>query len=148
MKKLLRGGIAALAAALIAAQFVQPERTNPPADPAASFEAVAKPHPEISAMVGRACRDCHSNETSWPWYSRISPVSWLVARDVKVGRAKLNFSQWNIYAPEMTRIKLAVMCEEVRKGEMPPPYYRPMHPNAKVTPSEVSAVCAAPVASR
>ena len=72
------------------------------------------------AVIGRACSDCHSNHTVWPWYSRISPVSWLVARDVKEGRAKLNFSQWNIYSPEMTRIKLGEICEEVKKGEMPP----------------------------
>jgi hypothetical protein len=82
----------------------------------------------------------------WPWYSHISPVSWLLAGDVKEGRAKLNFSQWNIYSPEMTRIKLDKICEEVKKGEMPPWYFIPMHPGTKVTAAEVSAICSAPVA--
>ncbi len=135
-----------LSVALIVAQFIQPERTNSPADLAASFDAVAKPPREVAAVVARACRDCHSNQTEWPWYSRVAPVSWLVASDVKQGRAKLNFSQWNIYSPEMTRIKLGEMCGEVTKGDMPPLYYLPMHPVARVTPREVSAICSVPVA--
>lgn len=148
IRKVVKWGALGIVAALIAAQLVQPERLNPPFDPSASFEAVAKPPHAVAAMVGRACRDCHSNETSWPWYSRISPVSWLVVRDVQVGRSKLNFSQWNIYGPEMTRIKLSAMCEEVRKGEMPPAYYLPMHPQAKVDHGEISALCSTPVAWR
>lgn len=146
IKKVLKGGIGVLAAALLIAQFIQPERVNPPADPSASFEAVAAPSREVAAAIGRSCRDCHSNQTSWPWYSRVSPVSWLIAGDVKEGRAKLNFSQWNIYSPEMTRIKLGEICDEVKKGKMPPAYYLPMHPETKVKPAEVSAICAAPVA--
>jgi hypothetical protein len=146
VKKVLKAGAGVLAAALIVAQFIQPERTNPPVDPSASFEAVAKPPREVATAIGRACRDCHSNETSWPWYSRVAPVSWLVASDVKEGRAKLNFSQWNIYGQEMTRIKLGEICEEVKKGDMPPVYYLPMHPQSKVTQAEVSAICRAPVA--
>ena len=146
VKKALQYGIGVLAVALVISQFIQPDRTNPPADPSASFEAVVKPPPEVAAAIVRACRDCHSNQTVWPWYSGISPVSWLVASDVKEGRSKLNFSQWNIYSPEMTRIKLGEICTEVKKGEMPPLYYLPMHPETKVTAAEVSAICAAPVA--
>jgi hypothetical protein len=145
---MLKYAIGILAVGLIVAQFIQPERPGAPANPAISFAAVAKPPAEVAAVIGRACRDCHSNQTVWPWYSRISPVSWLVAGDVKEGRAKLNFSQWNIYGPEMTRIKMGEICEQVKKGDMPPWYYRPMHPEAKVTPSEASALCAVPVASR
>ena len=141
VKKVLKYGISVLGAVLLIAQFIQPERTNPSADSSASFEAVAKPPSEVVAVIGRACSDCHSNRTVWPWYSRISPVSWLVAGDVKEGRTKLNFSQWNIYSPEMTRIKLGEICTEVKKGEMPPRYYLPMHPDAKVTPAEVAAIC-------
>lgn len=146
VKRILKYAAGVLAAALIVAQFIRPELTNPPADPSASFEAVAKPPHGTAAAIGRACRDCHSNQTTWPWYSRISPVSWLIAGDVNEGRAKLNFSQWNIYSPEMTRIKLGAICEEVKKGEMPPLYYLPMHPDAKLTAAEVSAICSAPVA--
>ena len=144
LKKILKWGIGVLAAGLVVAQFIQPERTNPPADPSASFEAVVKPPKEVAAVIGRACRDCHSNQTTWPWYSRVAPVSWLVVGDVNEGRSKLNFSQWNIYSPEMTRIKLGAMCEEVRTGDMPPKYYTPMHPQARVNGAEVSLICTTP----
>lgn len=146
VRKLMKYGASVLAVAFIGAQFIQPERTNPPADPSASFEAVAKPPHAAAAVIGRACRDCHSNQTVWPWYSRISPVSWMVAGDVQKGRAKLNFSQWNIYSPEMTRIKLGEICEEMKEGKMPPPYYTPMHPESKLSPAEVAAVCSVPAA--
>jgi hypothetical protein len=129
---------------LAAAQLVQPDRTNPPADPAASFAAVAHPPQAAAAVVDRACRDCHSNQTAWPWYSRVSPVSWMVAGDVKEGRARLNFSQWNIYSPEMSKLRLREVCEKARTGDMPPKYYTPMHPQARLTGEDVSALCALP----
>ncbi len=147
LNKLRKYGSGAFVIALIVCQFIQPERSNPASEASASFVAVANPSPETAAVVGRACRDCHSNETVWPWYSQIAPASWLIARDVKQGRAKLNFSQWNIYSPEMTRIKMGEICEEVRKGEMPPRYYVPMHPEAKVTSPDVKAICAVPFAA-
>ncbi len=125
------------------AQFFQPERANPPSDPQASFEAVAHPPPEVTAVLQRACRDCHSNRTVWPWYSRIAPASWLVASDVAEGRGKLNFSRWDIYGPEMSQSRLRAVCGAMRSGEMPPWYYRPLHPEAKVTAEDIAAVCAA-----
>jgi hypothetical protein len=144
--RIWKGGLAALASAFLLAQSVQPDRTNPPANPAASFEAVAKPPHDVAAAIGRACHDCHSNQTAWPWYSRIAPVSWMIAADVRGGRAKLNFSEWNIYGPEMTRIKLAESCRKVTNGDMPPHYYRPFHSESKLTPAESAAICSAPVA--
>lgn len=124
------------------AQLIQPERTNPPSDPAAAFAVLAKPSPEMAGLVKRACGNCHSNETTWPWYSRVAPVSWLVASDVNEGRAKLNFSEWNRYGPEASEIKLKQICKEVREGDMPPWYYRPAHPEARLTAEEAAVFCA------
>ena len=142
-KKLLSRAALALVLLLGAAQFVQPERTNPPVDPSAAFEAVAKPAPQVAAIVNRSCRDCHTDQTVWPWYSRISPVSWMVARDVKEGRIKLNFSRWNIYGSEMSQIRLRAVCEEVKKGDMPLGHYLPLHPEAKLSAQDVRTLCAA-----
>ncbi|MBS1854729.1 MAG: heme-binding domain-containing protein [Acidobacteria bacterium] len=125
----------------LAAQFFQPARENPPADPAASFEAVVKPPAHAAAVIERSCRDCHSNRTAWPWYSGVSPVSWMVARDVKEGRARLNFSQWNLYGPEMSKLRLRAVCEAAAKGNMPPKYYTPMHPQARLKEPDVAALC-------
>lgn len=139
------GGIVAVI--LIGMQFFQPERTNPPSDPNASFEALAKPSPEIAAGLKRACGDCHSHQTVWPWYSRIAPVSWMIAQDVREGRAHLNFSNWNQPSAEAGREAerpgLQEICEEVQAGKMPPRSYRLIHPEARLTPSEVAALCSA-----
>ncbi len=127
----------------IAIQFIQPSRINPPSNPASSFEAVAKPSPEVAGIVQRSCYDCHSNNTVWPWYSRIAPVSWLVAGDVKDGRTHLNFSEWGFYSPEVSKTRLKEMCNEVKAGEMPLGIYTIMHSNTKLSPEEVKALCGA-----
>lgn len=128
---------------LVAIQFVQPDRTNPPANPAASFAAVAKPAPEVAAILKRACGDCHSNETTWPWYSRVAPVSWLLAGDVKQGRAHLNLSEWNFLSPEASMIKLKDACKQVKAGDMLLWQYRLMHPEARLTQADIDRICSA-----
>ncbi len=109
--------------------------TNPP--------VVAEPKwdsQQTRALAQRACFDCHSNETTWPWYSRIAPVSWLVARDVVEGRSRLNFSTWGQpTAGEGGRSRPVQVNEVVRaiqNGSMPPAIYYPTHPSANLTPPE------------
>ncbi len=140
-QKLVRYTFYSTIAALLLIQFIQPDRTNPPVNPSATFEVVARP--EVSAIVKRSCGDCHSNDTVWPWYSRVAPVSWLVADDVKEGRAHLNFSEWSNYGPEMAMAKLKQACTEVREGGMPLWQYRLMHRDAQLTPADVAAICSA-----
>jgi Haem-binding domain len=137
----LKPVVLVLTLALAGAQFVQPERINPPSEPAASFEAVIQPPPDAVGVLARSCRDCHSQQTVWPWYSAVAPASWLVARDVKEGRAHLNLSQWNIYGPEASRLRMRAICEEAAQGNMPPKYYTPLHPRARLTDSDVTALC-------
>ncbi len=141
--KIIKNFILAVLILLAAAQLYRPARTNPPSNPAGSFEAVAKTAPEVAAIVNRACRDCHSNETVWPWYSKVAPVSWLVASDVSDGRSHLNFSEWNLYSPDMSRTRLKEACSEVKKGDMPLWFYTVIHPQAKLSPDDVKAICAA-----
>lgn len=140
-RKILKYGVVLLALLFIGIQFIQPERTNPPVDPAATFEAVAKPDPEVASLVRRACYDCHSHNTVWPWYSYVAPVSWLVADDVRVARRKLNFSQWNLLGPEMSRTRLKEVCEEVKEGGMPLWNYLLMHPEARLTAEDIKTLC-------
>jgi hypothetical protein len=127
----------------IAIQFIQPNRINPPSNPASSFEAVANPGPEVAAIVRRSCYDCHSNNTIWPWYSHIAPVSWLVADDVKEGRTHLNFSEWGFYSPEISKTRLKEMCNEVKSGGMPLRMYTIIHSNASLSPEDVKSICGA-----
>jgi hypothetical protein len=82
----------------------------------------------------RACFDCHSNETVWPWYSNVAPMSWLVQRDVDEGREALNYSDWN--RPQEGEES----AETVQEGSMPPPSYLLTHPDARLTDAELAAL--------
>ena len=86
---------------------------------------------ETRDLTKRACFDCHSNETTWPWYSHVAPVSWLVQNDVQGGRRHLNFSEWNLVQRHAKDSE-----EQVSKGDMPPWFFLPMHPEAKLNPDE------------
>lgn len=126
---LIRAGII-LVLALIAVQFVPVERANLPVESDAPMAA------EVKTVIRRACYDCHSNETVWPWYSYVAPVSRLVAKDVREGRRELNFSEWNQYAENRRARKLKEIVEQVEKGKMPQWYYVMMHPDAKLSASD------------
>ena len=82
-------------------------------------------------LAVNTCFDCHSNETEWPWYSNVAPVSWLVQYDVDEGREKLNFSEWDTPQEEAEE-----SAETVREGEMPPKKYVFLHPAADLSDTE------------
>lgn len=124
---------------LAAFQLHRPERANPPADPARAVEARMEVPPNIRALLDRSCADCHSNRTTWPWYSRVAPVSWLVAGHVREAREHLNFSDWP--GRHDAEHLLEEICEEVEKGAMPLASYRVLHPSAKLSPAERQAIC-------
>lgn len=87
--------------------------------------------PETKALFDRACKDCHSNYTDWPWYSNIAPASWLVQKDVNEGR-----EHFNISAKPVSAHKAKEAVEEIEKGKMPMPIYTPLHPEADLSPEE------------
>ena len=126
--------------AFIGIQFVRPNRTNPPAPASASL--LANTPPAITALVVRSCRDCHSNETRWPWYTNVAPASWLVASDVHQGRDRFNFSEWTAYSSDDQDKFLGAMCKLTQRGRMPLPPYLWIHRDAKLSPADVTALCA------
>lgn len=103
---------------------------NPPARVEPAWDSA-----QTRELAVRACYDCHSNQTVWPWYSNIAPVSWLVQSDVDEGRNKLNFSEWS--RPQKEAKKSA---EEVQEGEMPEWYYVVAHPEAQLSSAERQAL--------
>ena len=123
LKKILIG----IAGVLIAIQFIPVDRSNPPA------EGEIMESTELKTILKRSCYDCHSNETVWPWYSYVAPVSWLVADDVHEGRKHLNFSNWqNIEVRKVSKAKQEIW-EMVSEGEMPLGKYVLLHPEAKLS---------------
>jgi Haem-binding domain len=123
----------ALGGAILAAQLVTVERVHL-VSPLPNGD-IGAPAP-IEMLLTRACYDCHSDRTRWPWYSRVAPASWIVARDVTLGRKELNFSEWRSYYPQTRRRKLQWMGRVVRDRAMPPWSYRLMHPGARLTEAE------------
>ena len=119
---------------LVAIQFIPVDKSNPPVT--AELDAAM----EIISVFKRSCYDCHSNETVWPWYSSIAPVSWLVASDVKDARAHLNFSEWgNLSRKDIVKMKEEIW-EEIEKEKMPLWKYKILHPEAKLTQKDKSLI--------
>jgi uncharacterized protein YbdZ (MbtH family) len=115
---------------LVLAQLVPVSRTNPPVTGAIDVP------PDIEALVSRACADCHTNQTVWPWYASVAPASWLVAHDVDEGREHLNFSTWTDLKPRKQRKAYEEIVEMIEEEEMPLWYYVPLHPEAELTTAE------------
>ncbi len=88
--------------------------------------------PRTRALAQGACFDCHSNQTRWPVYSKIAPVSWLVTYDVLEGRGELNFSEWGVSRDEERRAGVEEAVRQVRRDEMPPGIYAMMHRAARL----------------
>ncbi len=126
--KIVKRVLLALAAVFILIQLVPVDRSNPPAT--SSDVSVSAPE-DVRAVLRKACYDCHSNETVWPWYSYVAPVSWLIAHDVHEGREELNFSAWNRGRKESH--DRHEIFEEVSEGEMPLWYYVLLHPGASLS---------------
>lgn len=127
LKRIVLGLIAAVVVIGVLIQLVPVDRTNPAMGQEPNWAAAPA---GTRDLVKAACFDCHSNETKWPWYSKIAPVSWLIAHDVDEGRAELNFSEW-YEADEVDEI-----AEAVDEGEMPPWYYVLMHSEADLSDSD------------
>ncbi|MCI0706454.1 MAG: heme-binding domain-containing protein [Ignavibacteriae bacterium] len=131
MRKILKRTLIVLGVIFIGIQLYPVDRTNPPIDPEMTFQAKVNVPPHIDKLVRNSCYDCHSHETTWPWYSYVAPVSWLVASDVEEGRTILNFSNWD-YSMFRSVGRLDQMAEEVYQDRMPLPNYLIVHPSAKL----------------
>jgi len=127
----LRTALLTVCVALLAIQAVPYGRshTNPTVVREPSWDS-----PETRSLAKRACFDCHSHETIWPWYSRVAPVSWLVQHDVDEGREELNFSDWRNGAREGERPDK--ISKEISEGEMPPFIFRLGHPEARLSDAD------------
>lgn len=133
----------ALLVFLIGIQFFQPARTNPPAVPSKALSSHVPIPENVHASLMRSCGDCHSDQTVWPWYSHIAPVSWMVVDDVNQGRRHMNFQDWEAQpTPKEANNVLADVCKEIRQNGMPPFTYRIAHKNVKLTQPESDAICA------
>lgn len=125
-----------------AAQLVRPARANPAIDSGRTIQAHVGTASALAAVLDRACRDCHSNETVWPWYTQIAPASWLMAYGVRQGRSAVNFSEWGAYPPDVQRTLLSASCQDVSNGKMPG-IYTLLRPETRLSAQDIATICAA-----
>ncbi|MBU6410976.1 MAG: heme-binding domain-containing protein [Verrucomicrobia bacterium] len=131
MKKRLKWILGVALVVMAALQFTNPSLTNP--NGRGDFLAAMQPPPALAAEFRAACYDCHSDQTRWPWYSRVAPVSWLIASDVSGGRHHLNFSEWPTNRPSWEAHRMADMSTELDYNDMPPLQYKIIHSKARLT---------------
>jgi heme-binding protein len=145
MRNLLKWASIAVVAILAASQFIRPAKTNPMIHEEKSIDAYVQVPRDVATVFDRACQDCHSNKTQWPWYSNTAPVSWFVIDHVNHGRKHLNFSDWNHidrHGPPLgTAQQLEKICKEVSSGEMPLASYLLLHPEARITTKDARVIC-------
>ena len=127
-------GLGVLLMMCIAIQLVPVSWSNPPV-----VSDISTPS-EVKAVLQRACYDCHSHETVWPSYARVAPVSWLIAHDVREGREELNFSAWGQYDARQQAKKRKESWEEIAAGNMPPWYYTIVHPEARLSATDLTVL--------
>jgi len=128
MKKIIFIIVAGVVALFLIIQLVPygHQHTNPPVLAEPAWDS-----PQTRDLAVRACFDCHSNDTVWPWYSNVAPISWLVQRDVQEGRQSLNFSEWGQRRQESDDISRLI-----ENGEMPPTQFLILHPGSRLTETE------------
>lgn len=125
------------AALFLGIQLFIPEKNIGEINPIGSFENEIETPDDIKLMLSNACYDCHSNNTNYPWYASVAPMSWYVAGHVEDGKAKLNFSTWSEYSQEEKQKKIDKNADLVKRRWMPMHEYLGQHPEAFMTNEEV-----------
>ncbi len=133
MKKSIKVLIWILVVVLIVIQFVPLNRENPDSETKMDLLTYTQAPQEVSTILMNSCYDCHSNQTNWPWYSRVAPVSFVIVNHVKEGRDNLNFSDWGNYDPEDQFAILKHMHKVIEKGDMPLNGYVKLHDEANLS---------------
>jgi hypothetical protein len=126
-RRYIRGAALIAAAILIGMQMIPVDRSNPP------VQSEIQAPDSVMTILKRACYDCHSNQTNWPWYSYLAPASWFVVRHVNHGRGDLNFSEWPAFDFEAQELTMSDIHEQIEHEEMPLSSYLLLHPGARLT---------------
>jgi Haem-binding domain len=142
MNRRLKQAAVVFVVVLAAGQLVRPDRANPATNHSHTIQAQVGTASGLVGVLDRACRDCHSNGTVWPWYTQIAPLSWLMAYGVREGRKAVNFSEWAAYPPERQRQLLVESCRDASAGTMPGSYTL-LHPEMRLSAQDVETICAA-----
>lgn len=118
---------------LVIMQFFGIDKTVKPVNKETDFLATMQPPAEIAKLIKTSCYDCHSEQTEYPWYTNVAPISWWIGHHIEEGREHLSFSNWAKYDQKKAIHKLEEFYEEVEEGEMPLNSYTWMHAEASLS---------------
>lgn len=141
MKRILKYLALGFAVIFLVLQIFQIDKTNAAVNSNETIEAVMNVPPDVKIILGKACNDCHTNTTVYPWYSYIQPNGWFLKSHIDDGRRHLNFSVFATYDANKRAKKLEEICEEVTENKMPLPSYTWIHRDAILTETEKKALC-------
>lgn len=133
MKKKIALGVLIL---LVLVQFIPVDTSNPAIDKQKDFITVTKAPEEVAHILKTSCYDCHSNETAYPWYFKVAPVSWWLKHHINEGREELNFSTWADFSTKRKDKKLKESIKMVQEGEMPMGSYTLVHKEAVINEAQ------------
>jgi len=125
---------------LAAAQFVRPVKNQSSGVSPTDITLKHPVPPEVKAVLEHACYDCHSNRTHYPWYAEVQPVAWWLDSHIKDGKRHLNFSEFDAYDSKRAAKKLRQISDEMEQHDMPLKSYTWMHPEARLTPAQITKV--------
>jgi hypothetical protein len=143
MSRRLKQATVVVVLVFASAQFIRPQRVNPPTDASQSIQASVGTANGLVAILDRSCGDCHSNRTVWPWYTQVAPVSWVMAAGVKKGREVVNFSEWSSYDASTQHSLMVLACNAASQGTMPGRAWTTLHPEARLSTQDIATICAA-----
>ena len=142
MRVFLKVCSVAIALLALASAFVHPYGSVKSQRSAAPLLTSAEANPEITQIFERSCQNCHSERTEWPWYSYVAPLSWMIEKDVSMGRSHMNLSHWDAYSEDQKVGLLTKVGVEVRTRQMPLPKYLTLHPQARLSNDDVAQLYA------
>lgn len=137
---MIRKILLALLVALVLIQFIRPAKNQSPEISANDISRIYSVPANVNDILKKACTDCHSNNTNYPWYNNVQPIAWWLADHIKEGKKELNFSEFSSYPPKKQHHKLEEVIEQVKEGEMPLNSYTWVHKNAVLTEEEKLAL--------
>jgi len=141
MKRATKIIVVVLFSVLVVIQFSRPDVTNPPLVQSETLQSATAVPENVQAIFNRSCNDCHTNETVYPWYSKIQPAAWFLADHIKEGRSEMNFSLWNTYEARRKKRKLEEICQQIETKAMPLPSYLWIHRDAELSDVEIKTLC-------
>ena len=134
MKK--RNILLGLLVVFVLIQLIRIDKVNPSSDAGQAFMTIEKPPTAVANILKNTCYDCHSHSTTYPWYTNLAPVSWMIRSHIKGGRQHLNFSTWGAYDTKKRQHKLEEIAEEVAEKKMPMKSYTWLHSEAKISAAD------------